>query len=206
MEDTHTEVMRNMNVMKMAVVAGAAAVLAAPTAHAQAEAYTIDPVHSTIEFKIRHLMVSDVKGTFDRFTGVIQLDAGNIEASSVEVTIETASINTRNERRDGDLRSANFFEAEKYPTITFKSKKVAKHGDAWVAVGDLTMHGVTREIELPFTLTGPVAMGENSLIGVSSSAELNRKDFGINWNQTLDSGGVAASDVVRFELDIRARK
>jgi polyisoprenoid-binding protein YceI len=195
-----------MKTRKIALAATAAVVLASPAARAQTEAYTIDPVHSSVSFKIRHMMVTDVKGTFDKISGTIHLDAKNVAASSVEVSIETASVNTRNERRDGDLRSANFFEAEKHPTITFKSKKITKQGEQWVAIGDLTMRGVTKEIQLPFTLSGPVAAGESSLIGVSAETKINRQDFGVSWNKTLDAGGLVVGDTVVIELEVEARK
>jgi polyisoprenoid-binding protein YceI len=177
----------------------------APAAHAQ-DAYTIDPVHSSLAFKARHMMVSDVKGFFDTFSGSIKLDAAKIENSSVEVTIDATSVSTKNAKRDGHLKSADFFDVEKYPTITFKSKKVAKKGDQWVATGDLTMHGVTKEIELPFTLTGPVSAGDASLVGITASAELNRQDFGISWNKTLDSGGVVVGDKIKIEIEVEAKK
>ncbi len=176
-----------------------------PVAHAQ-NAYTIDPVHSSIGFKVKHMMVSDVKGEFAGYTGAITLDPQNLEASSVEVTIDATTISTRNEKRDGHLKSADFVDVEKFPTITFKSKKITKKGEQWVAVGDLTMHGVTKEIELPFTLSGPVSAGPASIIGVSAATELNRQDFGVSWNKTLDSGGVVVSDKVRIEIEVEAKK
>jgi polyisoprenoid-binding protein YceI len=194
--------------MKIRHLAGAMALAAmafAPAAHAQ-DSYTIDPVHSSIGFKVKHMMVSDVKGSFDTYSGTIALDPKNIENSSVEITIESASISTRNEKRDGHLKSPDFFDVEKNPTLTFKSKKVAKKGEGWVAIGDLTIRGVTKEIELPFTLTGPVSVGNASIIGVSASTEINRQDFGVSWNKTLDAGGVVVSDKVRIELEVEAKK
>ncbi|HXV13882.1 MAG TPA: YceI family protein [Candidatus Krumholzibacteria bacterium] len=194
--------------MKIRHIAGAmalAAVVFAPAAQAQ-DTYTIDPVHSSTSFKVKHMMVSDVKGAFETFSGAITLDPKNVENSSVEVTIESASISTRNEKRDGHLKSADFFDVEKFPTITFKSKKIAKKGESWVAVGDLTIRGVTKEIELPFTLSGPVSAGNASIIGVSASTEINRQDFGVSWNKTLDAGGVVVSDKVRIELEVEAKK
>jgi polyisoprenoid-binding protein YceI len=187
-------------------IAAAALVLLAPAIHAQTQAYNIDPVHTYIGFKARHMMVSDVKGNFERFSGTIHLDPARMEASSVEVSIETASLTTKNEKRDGHLKSPDFFDAAAFPTLTFKSKKVTKQGDQWVAVGDLTMRGVTKEISLPFTLAGPVAAGENSLIGVSAQTKVNRQDFGVSWNKTLDAGGVVVGDMVTIEIEVEARK
>ena len=182
-----------------------AATAVAPVAYAE-DVYTIDPVHSSVEYKVKHMMVSDVKGSFETFSGTITFDPANIEKSSVEVTIESASVSTNNERRDGHLKSPDFFDVEKFPTITFKSKKITKKGDGFVALGDLTMHGVTKEIELPFTLTGPVNAGPASIIGVSAATEINRQDFGVSWNKTLDAGGVVVSDKVRIELEVEAKK
>jgi polyisoprenoid-binding protein YceI len=182
-----------------------AAMAIAPVASAQ-DIYTIDPVHSSVEYKVKHMMVSDVKGSFETFSGTITFDPANIEKSSVDVTIESASVSTDNEKRDGHLKSADFFDVEKFPTITFKSKKVAKKGDGFVATGDLTIRGVTKEIELPFTLAGPVSAGPASIIGVSAAIAINRQDFGVSWNKTLDAGGVVVSDNVRIELEVEAKK
>ncbi|HEU4929531.1 MAG TPA: YceI family protein [Candidatus Krumholzibacteria bacterium] len=194
--------------MKIGNAAGACAlaVLALATAARAQDTYTIDPVHTSIAFKVKHMMVSDVKGQFERFSGTIVLDPKNVEASSVDVTIETPSISTNNEKRDGHLKSPDFFDAEKFPTITFKSKKVMKKGEQWVAVGDFTMRGVTKEIELPFTLSGPVSAGTASVIGVSAATEINRQDYGVSWNKTLDAGGAVVSDKVRIELEVEAKK
>lgn len=184
----------------------AAVLLAATGAPAETSAYTIDASHSSVGFKVRHMMVSDVRGSFGALSGTINLDPANIEASSVEVTIDATTITTYNEKRDGHLKSPDFFDVAQYPTITFKSKKVMKKGESWVAVGDLTMRGVTKEIELPFTITGPVAVGQKSLIGVSASTKINRQDFGVSWNKNLDAGGVVVSDMVTVELEVEAAK
>jgi polyisoprenoid-binding protein YceI len=190
----------------LVLIAVAAVAFASAAVRAQTQAYSLDPAHTYIGFKARHMMVSDVRGRFERFSGTINFDPKDIEGSSVEVSIETASVNTRNDRRDGDLRGPNFFDAEKHATITFKSKKITKQGEQWVAIGDLTMRGVTREIQLPFSLSGPVAAGENSLIGVSAETKINRQDFGVSWNKTLDTGGVVVGDTVVIELEVEARK
>jgi polyisoprenoid-binding protein YceI len=179
--------------------------VAAPIARAQ-DVYTIDPVHSEVGFKVTHMMVANVKGSFEAFSGAIKLDPNSPENSSVEVTIETPSITTGNEKRDGHLQSADFFDVEKFPTMTFKSKKVSKQGDQWIAVGDLTIRGVTKEIQLPFTLSGPVNAGNASVLGVSASTEINRTDFGVSWNKTLDAGGVVVGDKVKVEIEVEAKK
>ncbi len=194
--------------MKIRRWAGALALAAlgfVSTARAQ-DVYTADPAHTSIGFQVKHLMVSNVSGGFKTYTASISLDPKNIENSTVDVTIDATSISTNNEKRDGHLKSPDFFDVEKYPTITFKSKKIVKKGDGWVAVGDLTMRGVTKEIELPFTLTGPVNLGPASVIGVSAATEINRQDFGVSWNKSLDNGGVVVSDKVRIEIEVEAKK
>jgi polyisoprenoid-binding protein YceI len=153
------------------------------------------------------MMINDVRGTFDKVDGTIVFDAKNIANSTVSVTIETASVNTRVENRDNDLRSDKFFDAAKHPTITFQSKKIVKKGEQWVAVGDLTMRGVTKEIELPFTISGPVANPwGKTVIAVAASTEINRQDFGVSWNKTLDAGGVLVGDTVKIEIEAEAQK
>ena len=121
-----------------------------------ADTYQIDGSHSGVHFKVRHMLVTNVKGGFDTFEGTIMYDPDNIENSSVEVTIQANSINTRNEKRDDHLRSPDFLAAEEFPTITFRSTSVKKKGDGFVAVGDLTIRDVTKEVVIPFGLAGPV--------------------------------------------------
>ena len=194
-----------MKIRRWAGALALAAFAVVPTAQAQ-DNYSADPVHSSIAFHVKHLMVSDVRGSFSTYTATITLDPKNIENSSVDVTIDATSISTNNEKRDGHLKSPDFFDVEKYPTITFKSKKIVKKGAGWAAIGDLTMRGVTKEIELPFTLTGPVNLGPASVIGVSAATEINRQDFGVSWNKSLDNGGVVVSDKVRIEIEVEAKK
>jgi polyisoprenoid-binding protein YceI len=190
-----------------ASVALAALALTAAGAGAQTDTYQLDPAHTSVGFKVRHMMINDVRGTFDKVDGTIAVDAKNMANSSVSVTIETASVNTRVENRDNDLRSDHFFDAANHPTITFKSKKIVKRGEEWIAVGDLTMRGVTKEIELPFTLSGPVANPwGKSVIAVSASTEINRQDFGVSWNKALDNGGVLVGDTVKIEIEAEAQK
>ncbi len=196
-----------MKFRRTAAILLAALALTAAAAGAQTDTYTFDPAHTSVGFKVRHMMINDVRGTFDKVDGTIVYDAKNMANSSVSVTIETASVNTRTENRDNDLRSDHFFDAANHPTITFKSKKIVKKGEQWVAVGDLTMRGVTKEIELPFTLSGPVnnPWGK-AVIAVSASTEINRQDYGVSWNKTLDSGGVLVGDTVKIEIEAEAQK
>lgn len=176
--------------------------LAAPSRGA--ETYTIDPVHSSMGFAVTHMMVSSVQGKFKEFNGAIQLDEKNIENSSVEVTIKTASISTDNEKRDGHLRSPDFFDVEKHPEITFRSSKVEKKDDGYVATGQLTIRGVTKEVQLPFKLRGPVKIGDGKRIGVKAGLNLNRQDYGVSWSKSLDGGGLVVSDEVEIDLNVEA--
>ena len=172
---------------------------------AWAETYTIDKNHSSIGFGITHLMVSTVRGTFTDTDGTIQFDPANPEATAAEVTIKSASINTQNADRDKHLSTADFFDVEKYPTITFKTKSVKKEGTEYLLTGDLTMHGVTKEITIPVVINGPVKGPKgNPIIGLSGQTKINRQDFGITWNKQLDQGGYMLGDDVAIEVNIEA--
>ena len=167
--------------------------------------YQIDATHSSIGFSARHLLISNVKGHFKDFSVVMDFDEKDVTKSSVEVTIKTASISTDNEKRDGHLKSPDFFDAEKYPEITFKSKSVVKTDDGYKMVGDLTIRGVTKEVTMPFTLVGPVeAMGTR--IGLEASLTIKRLDYGVSWSKTLDSGGLVVSNEIKITLEIEAVK
>jgi polyisoprenoid-binding protein YceI len=168
------------------------------------EAYEIDPVHSEVSFRIRHL-VTRVPGRFNTFQGTIGYDAEKPAASTVQVTIDAASIDTKNEKRDGHLKSPDFFDVEKYPTLTFTSKSVTVKDNTFTVIGDLAMHGVTK----PVTLTGEMSevMPDPSggkRIGFSAATKLNRKDYGILWNKNLDQGGTLLGDDVDLVLEIAA--
>jgi polyisoprenoid-binding protein YceI len=178
---------------------------AAPAA--AATTYAIDRNHSDVSFQIRH-MVSQVRGVYNDFSGTIVRDVTNPAASSVEFTIQAASIDTGVENRNNHLRSADFFDVEKFPTITFKSKKVEKVSDTEYRVtGDFTMHGVTKELALPVQFDGEVREAEGKMrAGFSTSTTLNRKDFGIVWNKTLDGGGVLLADEVKISISIAAKQ
>ena len=172
-------------------------------ASAFATDYKIDPVHSTLGFSVRHLGISTVPGKFTDFAGVISYDEKDPAKSSVKVTIKTASIDTGNGTRDKDLRSDNFFDAAKYPEITFQSTEVKKSGDDWIAVGSFTMKGVSKTIELPFTLSGPVKDPWGSQrIGVESSTKLKRSEYGI----TADKGLVGEDIKISLTVEAAAAK
>ena len=169
--------------------------------------WAIDPAHSTIGFAVRHVVINDVHGTFDDFEGTIKANAQDITKSSVSFKAKVASINTRVPARDGHLKSPDFFDAAKYPELTFQSTKIVKTKDGFRAIGTLTMHGTPRTIIIPFTLHGPVVDGFGyTRVGVSGNLSLNRQDYGVKWNQTLDNGGLAVDNVVHVNLDLEAIK
>lgn len=172
-----------------------------------ADKYELDLAHSSVAFSVKHMMISNVKGSFDTFSGTISYDPKNIENSSVEFSIDVSSVNTRNEKRDEHLRSADFFDAATHPEITFKSEKISRKGDGYVATGTLTMRGVSKKIDLPFVLNGPVQnpWGQ-TVLGVEVSHELNRKDYGLVWNKTMDNGGLVVGDDVKIEINLEAAK
>lgn len=163
--------------------------------------YQLDKAHSSVSFTIRHMMVSKVRGNFGDFDLTLKENVKDIGKSVVDVTIKAGSIDTGNEKRDNHLRSADFFDAAKFPEITFKSKGVKKDGDNYVLSGTLTMHGVSKEIDIPFEILGRLTDPKgNKRIGIEGSAKLSRKDFGLKWNRTLDKGGVVVGDTVKIEI------
>ncbi len=170
-----------------------------------AEVYEIDPAHSSLNFAVKHLTVSTVTGQFIDYSGTIQYDPAEASSFMSEVNIKASSIDTRQEKRDAHLKSADFFDVEKYPAITFKSKRLTAQGGSYAITGDLTMHGVTKEISIPVIISGPVnsPMGAK-VIGLSGETTINRQDFGISWNKTLDSGGFMVSDEVKITVNIEA--
>jgi len=181
--------------------------LAAPAAlPAQAPAsiptWNIDVAHSEIQFRIRHFM-SRVSGTFTEWSGTIQADPAAWGAGSVNVSINTASISTRQPNRDADLRSPRFFNADSFPTITFVSRSVAQQGDSLAITGDLTMRGVTKEVVLKGAALG-VLPGERPRAGFEVTTTLNRMDYGVAWNRTLEGGGLMLGDDVEIRINIEA--
>jgi len=181
--------------------------IAVAASAASAADYKVDKSHTGVTFKIRHLFTK-VDGRFDEFEGMIKFDPDNFADSSVEGTIQTASINTFNEKRDAHLRKADFFDVEKYPTITFKSTKITDIDTAAKTAkvhGDLTMHGVTKPIvlDVAYLGTGKDPWG-NMRGGFGAKTTLNRKDFGLNWNQTLETGGLLVGEEVEIEINVEA--
>jgi polyisoprenoid-binding protein YceI len=189
----------------IAVVFLSLGVVLAPRLYA--EEYSIDPAHSSVGFTTTHLMVSKVSGQFDEFAGTVNFDAANLDASKIDITVQAGSINTHNDKRDTHLKSGDFFDAGKFPTITFVSKKIVKEGDKYNVTGDLTIKGVTKEATFSASINGPVKgpMG-GDVIGVDATGKINRQDFGVSWNKTLDNGGVMVSDDVDLHVSVEAHK
>lgn len=170
-----------------------------------ADTYTLDPAHSTVGFAVTHLVINTVKGKFTEFTGSVVLDNGNlVEAKGV---IDTRSIDTGIQKRDEDLRSANFFDVTKYSKITFQTKRVEKKGKDYEAIGDFTMHGVTKQITLPVVVKGPIKdPWGGTRVGLQARTMINRKDYGLTYNKVLEAGGVMISDEVEIEINAEAVK
>jgi polyisoprenoid-binding protein YceI len=170
--------------------------------------YTFDKNHTFISFKARHMGLIDVPGFFRDISGTINYDAKDVTRSTVEFTAKTASIDTGVAARDNHLRSADFFEVEKYPEITFKSTGVAKQGDQWSVTGTFTMKGVTKTISFPFNIAGflPADQRNGGRMGVTAATTLNRREYGINWGGNLPNGAAAVSDQIKIDLQIEAVK
>jgi polyisoprenoid-binding protein YceI len=183
-------------------------VLILARAKSWADTYQIDSSNSTVSFTVRHMMISKVTGVFTDFSGTIQYDPQDMTKSSANGTIKTASVNTHNADRDEDLKSGEgFFEVAKFPDITFVSKRVIKKGSGFICLGTLTIHGVSRDVELPFTVTGPIkGMGGVPRIAVEASTTINRRDFGLTWSRMLDGGGMLVSDEVLITINAEAER
>ena len=171
-----------------------------------ADDYNIDPVHSRVGFAVKHMAVSTVHGRFTDFSGTISYDDRDPSKSSVNVTIKTASINTDNTGRDNDLRSANFLDVEKFPEITFKSKSVEKKGDGFVAHGTLTIRNVPKDVDLAFTLSGPVDGGRGKMMGAEAGLTINRQDYGVAWTRSMAGGELVVANDVRIEINVEAKQ
>jgi polyisoprenoid-binding protein YceI len=167
--------------------------------------WNIDPVHSVAEFKVKHMMISNVKGQFTGVKGVLDLDESDLTNSYIEASIDATSINTRDAQRDAHLKSADFFDVERFPTLSFRSTRIKRTGDGELTVAaDLTIHGITRNVV--FNVEGPSAPAKdpwgNTRVGLSATARINRKDFGLNWNTALETGGILVGDEVTITLDV----
>lgn len=193
---------------KRAILAGAVLCVLAP-AFLHAAPWEFDADHTGVHFKVRHLMVSSVRGEFEKVSGKIVYDEADVTKSSADVTIDAASVNTRVAKRDADLRSPNFLDVAKHPKISFKSKRVEKASDGTLKMtGDLTIRGVTKEVVL--TVVGPTPAVKdpwgNYRVGGQATTTINRKDFGLVWNATLEAGGVVVGDEVEITIDVEIYK
>ena len=182
--------------------------LAVSAAAAQTSSWTIDPKHSTAQFTVRHLAISNVSGNFTNVTGTIDLNEKDVTQSQVSAVIDVSSVDTRVSDRDKDLRSPNFFDVEKYPTIEFKSKRIVNSGGKLQVIGDLTMHGTTREVTLDVDGPTPELNDPwgNVRRGFSASTTLNRKDFGLTYNHALKTGEAVVGDNVKIQIDLELIK
>lgn len=172
----------------------------------QLTTWNVDPVHSVAEFKVRHMMIANVKGQFSGIQGSLALDDADVTNSRVEASIEADSINTREPQRDAHLKSADFLDVEKFPNLSFKSSGITRKGTGELEVtGDLTIHGVSRPVV--FRVEGPSAPAKdpwgNERVGLSATTKINRKDFGLNWNTALEAGGFLVGDEVTITLDVQ---
>jgi polyisoprenoid-binding protein YceI len=183
----------------VAAIAAAALLGLSSMAQAAPATWTIDPNHSNVSFTIRHFF-SKVTGSFQKFSGKIVYDPANVAASSAQAEIDAASIYTANEKRDGHLRSADFFDVEKFPKLTFQSTKVTSQGDKLIIEGNLTMHGITK----PVTLEGALLGAGADKAGFEASGKLDRKEFGIVWNRVVDQGGAMLGDDVTISIAVEA--
>jgi polyisoprenoid-binding protein YceI len=189
-------------------LAGLALVLAVPSL-VQAEGWNIDTAHSSAAFSVRHMMVSTVRGEFDKVSGSVDLNEKDITQSKVEAVIDATTISTRNEGRDKHLKSADFLDTANFPTITFKSSKVEKGANGKLTVtGDLTLHGVTKSVVLEVEPLSSAIKDQrgNMRSGTSATTKINRKEFGVNFNAALDGGGVVVSDEVTINIDVELVK
>ena len=167
--------------------------------------WSIDPSHSVAEFKVKHMMISNVKGQFAKVSGTLSLDESDVTNSQVEALIEASSIETRDAQRDAHLKSADFFDVEKFPTLSFKSTRITIARDGELAVaGDLTIRGITRHVT--FTVEGPTPPAKdpwgNTRVAIAATTKVSRKDFGLTWNATLETGGILVSNEVTITLEV----
>lgn len=165
--------------------------------------WKIDNAHTTIGFRVKHLMISNVRGNFKNFDGTIEMASEDFIDAKINFSAETESIDTKNEMRDGHLKSADFFDAAQFPTLSFTSKSITKNPDSSFTVkGDMNMHGITKEIELKTILNGStIDLYGSNVMSFEITGTLSRQDFGLTWNAPIETGGVAVSDEVKLEID-----
>jgi polyisoprenoid-binding protein YceI len=172
-----------------------------------ADHFVLDPPNTSVTFAVRHLMINNVKGSFTDVSGTIDYDSEDITRSSVDATIKSATINTGNADRDKHLRSADFLDVEKFPQIRFKSSRIEKRAENYVAIGTLTIRGVSREVVLPFNFLGQIKDPFGHIkIGAEASLTLDRRDYGISWSKIMDNGGLVVANEVKIEISFEAVK
>ena len=182
-------------------------VLLASTVQLGPDPYTLDKAHTQIGFTVSHLVISNVHGNFRSFNGTVAYDPNDATKSAIDVHIDSASVTTGDDKRDGHLRSPDFFDVEKFPELTFKSTRIEKKDNGYAAYGPLTIHGVTKEVAIPFTIAGTVKdLGGKTRLVAQGGVTVNRKDYGLVWNKTLESGGMLVGDDVKIELMVEAVK
>lgn len=184
-----------------------AASLFASTALAETTEWTLDPAHSRVGFSVPHMMVSEVEGEFTKYAGKVALDEADLTKSQVEFTAEVASIDTENAERDKHLKSADFFDAAKFPQVTFKSTKITKAGKGYKLKGQLTIHGVTKDVTLDATVSPAIKNPWGKQVrAVKITGKIKRSDYGLTWNKTLDQGGVVVGDEVTLDIKSEINK
>ncbi len=185
----------------------AIAVLTLISVSVQADQWQIDPAHSSVNFQVTHLVISKVNGKFSDFAGTLNFDGKDVSTGSVEVTVKTASVNTGVDQRDTHLKSPDFFDVTKFPEMTFKSKKIIKgSGATFQLVGDLTMHGVTKEVTFDCEFYGMAEMMGAKRVGFSAKTRINRQDYGVSYNKVLDTGGLMVSNDVDISIELELSK
>ncbi|MHB8079467.1 MAG: YceI family protein [Candidatus Krumholzibacteriia bacterium] len=194
--------------MKRLLIALVLPVCAALAAPAAAATFTIDPAHTSVGFTVRHMMVSNVRGSFGDFAGTVDYDSADPQAWKVEATIQAASVNTGVPKRDDDLRSPDFFDVAAFPTLTFRSTGVKPAPDgAYLLTGDLTMHGVTKPVTLTLVVNGMIKDPWGNLrVGFSATGKLSRAAYGLTWNKAIETGGAIVGDEVTLALEVEATR
>jgi polyisoprenoid-binding protein YceI len=192
---------------KTLLAAASIAMISAPVFAADSDEWTIDSAHSAANFSIKHMMISNVTGTFGKVTGTVNYDGTHLDKAKIDSTINVASISTREEKRDQHLKSPDFFDVEKYPTMTFKSTSIEPGKDGFKIHGDLTIHGVTKPVVLNAEPLSPAVKSHGSLhMGTSATTKINRKDYGLSFNKTIDNGGAMVGDDVNITIDIELKQ
>jgi polyisoprenoid-binding protein YceI len=188
---------------KTLLAATAIALFTAPAFAADSDEWTFDQAHSAANFSIKHMMISNVTGSFGKVTGTVKYDGKHLDKAKIDATVDISSVNTREEHRDQHLKSPDFFDVAKYPTMTFKSTSIEPGTDGFKIHGDLTIHGVTKPVVLNAEPLSPAVKAHGAThIGTSATTKINRKDFGLSFNKTLDNGGAMVGDDVTITLDV----